>query len=173
MKRIVIGTAGHIDHGKTALIKALTGIDCDRLKEEKERGITTELGFAYYRFGDELLLGIVDVPGYEKFVRHMVAGAWGIDMVLLVVAADEGVMPQTREHVDICELLGLRQGIGAITKKDIVDEEMVELVKEDVEDFLKGRSLEGSPIIAVLWSSLSSLPLGAAQLSQRQGLSRM
>jgi len=125
MKKIVIGTTGHIDHGKTSLIKALTGIDCDRLKEEKERGITIELGFAHYRFGDDLLMGIVDVPGHEKFVRHMVAGAWGIDMVLLVVAADEGVMPQTKEHIDICELLGLDRGIVAITKKDLVDEEML------------------------------------------------
>jgi selenocysteine-specific elongation factor len=149
MKKIVIGTAGHIDHGKTTLIKALTGIDCDRLKEEKERGITIELGFAHYKFGDDLLLGIVDVPGHEKFVRHMVAGAWGIDMVLLVVAADEGVMPQTKEHIDICELLGLSRGIVAITKKDLVDEEMLELVKEDVKDFLKGRPLDGAPIITV------------------------
>ena len=97
MKQVVIGTAGHIDHGKTALIKALTGIDCDRLKEEKERGITIELGFAYYRFGEDILVGIVDVPGHERFVRHMVAGAWGIDMVLFVVAGDESVMPQTRD----------------------------------------------------------------------------
>ena len=149
VKRIVIGTAGHIDHGKTTLIKALTGIDCDRLKEEKERGITTELGFAHYKFGDDLLVGIVDVPGHEKFVRHMVAGAWGIDMALLIVAADEGVMPQTREHIDICELLGLKRGIVVITKKDLVDDDMVELVKEDIEDFLKGRALEGSPIIPV------------------------
>jgi selenocysteine-specific elongation factor len=149
MKKIVIGTAGHIDHGKTALIKALTGIDCDRLKEEKERGITTELGFAHFRLSDDLLVGIVDVPGHERFVRHMVAGAWGIDMVLLVVAADEGVMPQTREHVYICELLNLGKGIVAITKKDTVDEEMCELVREDVTDFLKGRPLESSPIIPV------------------------
>ena len=149
VKRIVIGTAGHIDHGKTTLIKALTGIDCDRLKEEKERGITTELGFAHYKFGDDLMVGIVDVPGHEKFVRHMVAGAWGIDMALLIVAADEGVMPQTREHVDICELLGLKRGIVAITKKDLVDDDMVELVREDIEDFLKGRAFEGSPIIPV------------------------
>ena len=149
IKRIVIGTAGHIDHGKTTLIKALTGIDCDRLKEEKERGITTELGFAHYKFGEDLLVGIVDVPGHEKFVRHMVAGAWGIDMALLIVAADEGVMHQTREHVDICELLGLKRGIVAITKKDLVDDDMVELVREDIEDFLKGRAFEGSPIIPV------------------------
>lgn len=149
MKRIVIGTAGHIDHGKTTLIKALTGIDCDRLKEEKERGITTELGFAHWHLDDDLLVGIVDVPGHEKFVRHMVAGAWGIDTVLLVVAADEGVMPQTREHLDICEMLGLTKGIVVITKKDLVDDDMVELVEEDIKDFLKGRALEGAPVVAV------------------------
>lgn len=149
MKKIVIGTAGHIDHGKTTLIKALTGIDCDRLKEEKERGITTELGFAHYRFGDDLLVGVVDVPGHERFVRHMVAGAWGIDMVLLVVAADEGVMPQTREHLDICAMLGLKRAIVAVTKKDIVDEEMLELVKEDISDFLRGTPFEDAPVIPV------------------------
>ncbi|MCX5813840.1 MAG: selenocysteine-specific translation elongation factor [Proteobacteria bacterium] len=149
MKKIVVGTAGHIDHGKTTLIKAITGIDCDRLKEEKDRGITTELGFAHYKFGNDLLLGIVDVPGHEKFIRHMVAGAWGIDMVLLIVAADEGVMPQTREHIDICELLGLSKGIVVITKKDLVDDVMVELVTEDVQDLLKGRLLEGATVIPV------------------------
>ncbi|MCX8021935.1 MAG: selenocysteine-specific translation elongation factor [Syntrophorhabdaceae bacterium] len=159
MKKIVIGTAGHIDHGKTTLIKALTGIDCDRLKEEKDRGITTELGFAHYRFGDELEVGIVDVPGHEKFVRHMVAGAWGIDMVLLVVAADEGVMPQTKEHVDICELLGLSRGIVVITKKDLVDEEMLELVREDIKDLLKGRTLDGSVLIPVSSTTGENLEL--------------
>jgi len=159
MKQIVIGTAGHIDHGKTTLITAITGIDCDRLKEEKERGITTELGFAHYKFGEGLLVGIVDVPGHEKFVRHMVAGAWGIDMVLLVVAADEGVMPQTREHLDICELLGLKRGIVAITKTDLVDEDMIELVKEDIEDFLAGRSLEGAPVIPVSSTTGENIPL--------------
>lgn len=159
MKQIVIGTAGHIDHGKTTLITAITGIDCDRLKEEKERGITTELGFAHYKFGEGLLVGIVDVPGHEKFVRHMVAGAWGIDMVLLVVAADEGVMPQTREHLDICELLGLKRGIVAITKTDLVDEDMIELVKEDIKDFLAGRSLEGAPVIPVSSTTGENIPL--------------
>ena len=149
MKQIVIGTAGHIDHGKTALVKALTGIDCDRLKEEKERGITIELGFAHYRFGDDLLAGIVDVPGHERFVKHMVAGAWGIDMVLFVIAADESVMPQTREHLDICELLGIKRGIVAITKKDLVEPDIVELVKEEIRDLVKGRFLEGAPVIAV------------------------
>jgi selenocysteine-specific elongation factor len=149
VKQIVIGTAGHIDHGKTSLIKALTGIDCDRLKEEKERGITIELGFAHYRFGDDLLVGIVDVPGHERFVKHMVAGAWGIDMVLFVIAADESVMPQTREHLDICELLGIKRGIIAVTKKDMVDAEMLELVREEIRDLVKGRFLEGAPIIPV------------------------
>jgi selenocysteine-specific elongation factor len=149
IKKIVIGTAGHIDHGKTALIRALTGIDCDRLKEEKERGITTELGFAHYRFGDDLLVGIVDVPGHEKFIRHMVAGAWGIDMVLFVVAADEGVMPQTREHMDICEMLGVKKGIVVITKKDLVDDDMIELVQEDIKEFLTGRLLDNAPVVVV------------------------
>jgi len=149
MKRIVIGTAGHIDHGKTSLIKALTGIDCDRLKEEKERGITTELGFAHYKINDELIIGIVDVPGHEKFVKHMVSGSWGIDVVLLVIAADEGVMPQTKEHVDICTMLGLEKAIVAITKKDLVDEEMLELVKEDIGDFLKLTPFKDAPVIPV------------------------
>jgi len=157
MKRIVIGTAGHIDHGKTTLIRALTGIDCDRLKEEKERGITTELGFAHWHLDEDLLVGIVDVPGHEKFVRHMVAGAWGIDTVLLVVAADEGVMPQTREHLDICEMLGLKKGIIVITKKDLVDDDMVELVEEDIRDFLKGRALEDAPVVAVSASTGENL----------------
>ncbi len=149
MKKVVIGTAGHIDHGKTALIRALTGIDCDRLKEEKERGITIELGFAFYRFGEDILVGIVDVPGHERFVRHMVAGAWGIDMVLFVIAGDESVMPQTREHLDICELLGVKRGIVAITKKDLVDDDMVDLVTEEIKDLVKGRFLENAPIIPV------------------------
>ncbi|HOP84872.1 MAG TPA: selenocysteine-specific translation elongation factor [Syntrophorhabdaceae bacterium] len=149
MKRIVIGTAGHIDHGKTSLIKALTGIDCDRLKVEKERGITTELGFAHYKINDELIIGIVDVPGHEKFVKHMVSGSWGIDVVLLVIAADEGVMPQTREHMDICTMLGLEKAIVAITKKDLVDEEMLELVKEDIDDFLKLTPFKNAPVIPV------------------------
>ena len=167
MKQIVIGTAGHIDHGKTALIKALTGIDCDRLKEEKERGITIELGFAYYRFGDDLLVGIVDVPGHERFVRHMVAGAWGIDMVLFVVAADESIMPQTREHMDICELLGIKRGIIAITKIDIADPDMVELVKEEVGDLVKGRFLEGAPIIPVSSVTGENIEVLRGQIRQK------
>jgi len=164
MKRIIVGTAGHIDHGKTTLIRALTGIDCDRLKEEKERGITTELGFAHWHLADDLLVGIVDVPGHERFVRHMVAGAWGIDTVLLVVAADEGVMPQTREHLDICEILGLTKGIVVITKKDLVDREMLELVEEDIRDFLKGRALENAPVVAVSATTGENLDLLKAML---------
>ncbi|HSH69280.1 MAG TPA: GTP-binding protein, partial [Deferrisomatales bacterium] len=124
-KRVVLGTAGHIDHGKTSLVRALTGIDTDRLKEEKERGITIELGFAHLPLPSGEELAIVDVPGHERFVKNMVAGVSGIDFVLLVVAADEGVMPQTREHLEICSLLQVPTGLVALTKTDMVDEEMV------------------------------------------------
>ena len=120
MKRVVLGTAGHIDHGKTSLVRALTGIDTDRLREEKRRGITIELGFAHLQLPDGTVAGVVDVPGHERFVRAMAAGAGGIDLVVLVVAADEGVMPQTREHVDICRLLGVPRGLVAITKSDLL-----------------------------------------------------
>ena len=149
MKHFVLGTAGHIDHGKTALIKALTGIDTDRLKEEKERGITIDLGFAHLELPGGDILGIVDVPGHERFVKNMVAGASGIDLVMLVIAADEGVMPQTREHMEICELLGIRNGIVVITKIDMVDEELLELVREDVKEFISGTTLRDAPIIEV------------------------
>lgn len=150
MKQVILGTAGHIDHGKTSLIRALTGIDTDRLKEEKLRGITIELGFAYLDLPGGERMGIVDVPGHERFVRHMVAGASGIDLVALVVAADEGVMPQTREHMEICELLRVKKGLVVLTKIDLVeDPEWIEMVKEDVSDFLKGTFLDGSPIIPV------------------------
>ena len=147
MKHIIMGTAGHVDHGKTALIKALTGVDTDRLKEEKERGITIELGFASLTLESGQKLGIVDVPGHEKFVKNMVAGAGGIDLVVLVIAADEGVMPQTREHFDICTLLGIKNGLVALTKIDLVDSEWLDLVKEDVRGFLAGTFMEESPII--------------------------
>jgi len=130
MKRIVLGTAGHIDHGKTTLIKALTGVDCDRLKEEKERGITIELGFTSMVLPSGSTISIVDVPGHEKFVRHMVAGATGIDLVALVIAADEGIMPQTREHLDICKLLRVKKGLVALTKIDLVEQDWLEMVKE-------------------------------------------
>ena len=146
---IVMGTAGHIDHGKTTLIKALTGIDCDRLKDEKKRGITIELGFAYLDLPNGTRLSIVDVPGHEKFVKNMVAGATGIDFVLLVVAADEGIMPQTREHIEICSLLGINKGVVALTKIDMVDEELRELAMEDVSDYLSNTFLKDAKIVPV------------------------
>lgn len=149
MKQIVLGTAGHIDHGKTSLIKALTDIDTDRLKEEKERGITIDLGFAFLKLTDDIQLGIVDVPGHERFVKNMLAGVGGIDLVVLVIAADEGVMPQTREHLAICELLRVREGLVALTKTDMVDADWLDLVKEDTAEFLRGTFLEGKPIVPV------------------------
>jgi selenocysteine-specific elongation factor len=149
LKQIILGTAGHIDHGKTSLVKAVTGIDTDRLKEEKERGITIELGFAHLDLPSGQHLGVVDVPGHEKFVKNMVAGATGIDIVAMVIAADEGVMPQTREHMEICTLLGVRHGLVVLTKVDLVDEEMLELAQEDVREFTRGTFLEDAPIIPV------------------------
>ncbi|MGA3207156.1 MAG: selenocysteine-specific translation elongation factor [Syntrophales bacterium] len=149
MKHFIIGTAGHVDHGKTALIKAITGIDTDRLKEEKERGISIELGFASLTLPDGRTFGIVDVPGHERFIRNMVSGASGIDMVIMVIAADEGVMPQTREHLHICSLLGIKKGLVALTKVDMVAGEWLDLVKDDVREFLKGTFLEASPVIPV------------------------
>ncbi len=148
-RRIILGTAGHIDHGKTTLIKALTGIDTDRLKEEKKRGITIELGFAHLTLNDGQRIGIVDVPGHERFVRNMVAGATGVDLVALVIAADEGVMPQTREHVDICELLGITTGVVVLTKVDMVEADWLELVTEDVKAYLTGTFLKEAPLVAV------------------------
>ncbi len=146
---LVLGTAGHIDHGKTSLVRALTGIDCDRLEEEKRRGITIELGFAHLPMPDGERLGIVDVPGHERFVKNMVAGAAGIDFVMLIIAADEGVMPQTREHLEICSLLGIKHGFVALTKIDMVDAEWIDLVQEDIKTFLKGTFLEDAPIFPV------------------------
>ena len=168
MKHITIGTAGHIDHGKTALVKALTGIDTDRLKEEKERGISIELGFAFLRLGEGATLGIVDVPGHERFVKTMLAGVGGIDLVILVIAADEGVMPQTREHLHICELLGVRRGLVALTKKDLVDPEWLDLVQEEVRTFLGGTFLQEAPILpvsALSGEGLSELRDALASLS--------
>jgi len=147
MKNFIIGTAGHIDHGKTELIKALTGIDTDRLKEEKERGISIELGFADLELPGGFKAGVVDVPGHEHFVKNMLAGATGFDLVLLVVAADDGVMPQTVEHLAIVDLLGVRDGVVVITKADLVDGEMVELVKEDVAEAVRGTVLEGAEVV--------------------------
>jgi len=151
MKSVVIGTAGHIDHGKTALVKALTGIDADRLEEEKRRGITIDLGFAHLEMpgADGVRFGFVDVPGHERFVRNMLAGVGGIDLVLLVVAADEGIKPQTREHFAICQLLSIQRGLIVLTKSDLVDPETLDVVHLEVEEFVRGSFLENSPIIAV------------------------
>src|SRR6266567_9069539 len=149
MKHLILGTAGHIDHGKTSLVKALTGIDTDRLKEEKARGITIELGFAHLDLPGGFELGIVDVPGHERFVRSMVAGVGGMDLVMLVIAADEGVMPQTREHLDICQLLGVKKGLVALTKIDMVDADWLGLVTEEVRDYLAGSFLEAAPIMPI------------------------
>ena len=151
---IIVGTAGHIDHGKTSLVRILTGVDTDRLKEEKERGITIELGFAPITLPSGLRMGLVDVPGHERFVKNMVAGATGIDLVLLVIAADEGVMPQTREHLDICQLLGVKDGVIVLTKTDMVDEEWLELVTEEVKDYLAPSFLRDALIVP--FSSVTS-----------------
>ncbi|HLX85718.1 MAG TPA: selenocysteine-specific translation elongation factor [Terriglobales bacterium] len=164
MKSVIVGTAGHIDHGKTALVKALTGIDADRLEEEKRRGITIDIGFAHLELpasdGSQLRLGFVDVPGHERFVRNMLAGVGGIDLVLLVIAADEGIKPQTREHFDICRLLGIQGGITVLTKSDAVDAETLEVVRMEVEDYVRGSFLDvgRSPVVAV--SSLTGAGLG-------------
>ena len=156
MKHIIVGTAGHIDHGKTALVKALTGIDADRLKEEKQRGITIDIGFADLAIGD-YRFGFVDVPGHERFVKNMLAGAHGLDLVMLIVAADESVMPQTREHFDICRLLRVKSGLVALTKSDLVDNELLELAQAEVEDFVSGSFLEGAPIIPVSSRTLAGI----------------
>ncbi len=153
MKSVIVGTAGHIDHGKTALVKALTGIDADRLEEEKRRGITIDIGFAHLELptanGETLRLGFVDVPGHERFVRNMLAGIGGIDLVLFVIAADESIKPQTREHFDICRLLSVRRGITVITKSDLIDEETLRVVRSEVEEFTRGSFLDAShsPVI--------------------------
>ncbi len=149
MPHIIVGTAGHIDHGKTALVKALTGIDADRLKEEKERGITIDIGFANLTLDAQTTIGFIDVPGHERFIKNMLAGVGGIDMVVLVIAADESVMPQTREHLDICSLLHIKQGLTVLTKIDNVEREMADLVEVEVREFLKGSFLERSPILRV------------------------
>src|ERR1017187_9687053 len=149
MQNVVAGTAGHIDHGKTALVKALTGIDADRLEEEKRRGITIDLGFAHMQLTPSLRLAFVDVPGHERFVKNMLAGAGGIDLALLVVAASESVKPQTREHFDICRLLGVPRGVIALTKADLVDAVSLAVARAEVEDLVAGSFLEGAPIVPV------------------------
>jgi len=149
MREIVLGTAGHVDHGKTSFVRALTGIETDRLKEEKKRGITIELGFAYLDLPCGHRLGIVDVPGHEKFVKNMVAGVTGMDLVAFIIAADEGIMPQTKEHFEICRLLGVEQGIIVVTKKDMVEEEWLEMVTEEVQGYCENSFLEDAPLIHV------------------------
>lgn len=149
MNHLILGTAGHIDHGKTSLVKALSGVDCDRLPEEKARGITIELGFANLEIAGTARFGIVDVPGHERFIRTMVAGVAGMDIVMLVVAADEGIMPQTREHLDICQLLGVKRGLVALTKSDLVAPDWLDLVREELRDYLQGSFLAAAPIVAV------------------------
>src|SRR5579872_5439373 len=147
MRHLVIGTAGHIDHGKSALVRALTGIDPDRLEEEKRRGITIDLGFAHLNLGDGLQVGFVDVPGHERFVKNMLAGAGGIDLVLLVVATDESIKPQTREHFDICRLLGIPKGLVVITKCDLADRDVLDLVRLEIQELVRGSFLENAPIV--------------------------
>lgn len=177
MKHVVIGTAGHVDHGKTLLIKALTGIDTDRLQEEKKRGITIETGFAHLDFEDGTQAGIVDVPGHEKFIKNMLAGAGGIDLALLVVAADEGFMPQTVEHLGILTLLGIKDGLVAVTKADLAEPEWLEMMLEEIRERVKGTFLEGKPILPVsahtgrgvpeLKEALHTLVLGAREKNMR------
>src|SRR5437764_3363264 len=149
MRSVIVGTAGHIDHGKTALVRALTGVDADRLPEEKRRGITIDLGFAELKLGEDVRVGFVDVPGHERFVKNMLAGAHGIDAVALVIAADEGVMPQTREHFEIVRLLGVRTGLVVLTKIDLVDEELLALVRAEVAELVADSFLASAPVVAV------------------------
>ncbi len=170
MKRLILGTAGHIDHGKTELIRALTGIHTDRLKEERERGISIELGYAFLDLDDKVRVGIIDVPGHEKFVRQMVAGSGGIDIAALVIALDEGVMPQTTEHLDILCLLGVKRGLVVLTKADLVDDELAMLAEEDAREAAKGTFLEGSPFIKVsskTGEGLDELRLALLQLAEQ------
>src|SRR2546425_1086673 len=174
MKSVIVGTAGHIDHGKTALVKALTGIAADRLEEEKRRGITIDIGFAHLALpspdGRILRLGFVDVPGHERFVRNMLAGVGGIDLVLLVIAADESIKPQTREHFDICRLLSVRRGITVLTKSDLVDRETLDVVRLEVEEFVRGSFLESAPLIPVsslTGSGLDELKKALAEIASQ------
>jgi selenocysteine-specific elongation factor len=165
MRNIVVGTAGHIDHGKSALVEALTGTHPDRLEEEKRRGITLDIGFAFLELGD-ISLGFVDVPGHERFVRNMLAGASGFDLVLLVIAADESIMPQTREHFEICKLLGIPRGLVVLTKCDLVDDDVLELVRLEAEEFGRGSFLEGAPIVGVSAKTRAGLDELRGQLAR-------
>src|SRR5881275_1624695 len=162
----VIGTAGHVDHGKSLLVEALTGIDPDRLREEKARGMTIDLGFAWLTLPSGRTVSIIDVPGHERFIKNMLAGAGGIDLALLVVAADDGVMPQTREHLAILDLLDVRRGVVALTKADLVDEEWLELVQEEIAEQLQPTSLAGSAILPVSAYTGQGLPALVAELER-------
>ena len=169
MKNIIVGSAGHIDHGKTALVRALTGIDTDRLKEEKQRGISIDLGFAHLQISQDVRLGFVDVPGHERFIKNMLAGVGGIDLVLFVIAADESIKPQTREHFDICRLLGIRKGIVVLTKSDIVDKDLIELVRLEVDEFVRGSFLENAPVVAVSSTTGTGLADLRAEIEKMAG----
>jgi len=158
IRQVIVGTAGHIDHGKSALVKALTGIDPDRLAEEQERGMTIDLGFAPYRHASGELVGIIDVPGHERFLKNMVAGATSVDVVLLVVAADDGVMPQTREHLAVLQLLGVTRGLVALNKSDLVDPSLLELVQQDVAALLADTPLREAPVVPVSALTGAGLP---------------
>ena len=158
MKHIIIGTAGHIDHGKTTLIKALTGRNTDRWEEEQRRGITIDLGFTWFDLPGGDRAGIIDVPGHEKFINNMVAGVVGMDLVLLVVAADEGIMPQTREHMDILNLLGIEKSIIVLNKCDLMEEDWLELVEEEIKEELAGTFLEKAPVVRVSAATGEGLP---------------
>jgi selenocysteine-specific elongation factor len=147
MRRYILGTAGHVDHGKTELVKALTGRDTDRLKEEKDRGISIELGFAPLRLGEDTFIGVVDVPGHERFIKNMVAGAGGIDMAMLLIAADEGVMPQTKEHLEVLKALGVASGVVVISKADLADDDMIEILRSEIAELVAGTFLEGAPVV--------------------------
>jgi selenocysteine-specific elongation factor len=166
MKNIIIGTAGHIDHGKTALVRALTGIDTDRLKEEKRRGISIDLGFAHLQLSDNVRLGLVDVPGHERFIKNMLAGVSGIDLLLLVIAADESIKPQTREHFDICMLLGIRKGMVVLTKADLASGDLLELARLEAGEFVRGSFLEDAPMVAVSAATGAGLDQLRAELAK-------
>jgi selenocysteine-specific elongation factor len=166
MRHLILGTAGHVDHGKTELVKALTGRDTDRLKEEKERGISIELGFAPLQLDEQSFVGIVDVPGHERFVKHMVAGAGGIDIAMLLVAADEGVMPQTEEHIEVLQSLAIETGLVVVSKSDLADEETLELVRDEVAELTKGTFLEGAPVVATSARTASGLAELKAELAR-------
>jgi selenocysteine-specific elongation factor len=166
MKNIIIGTAGHIDHGKTALVRALTGIDTDRLKEEKQRGISIDLGFAHLQLSENVRLGLVDVPGHERFIKNMLAGVSGIDLVLFVIASDESIKPQTREHFDICMLLGIRKGMIVLTKADLAEGDLLELARLEAGEFVRGSFLEDAPMVAVSATTGAGLDELRAELAK-------